>query len=444
MSRRRLVHTLLPLALSAMTACSAAPAGSEDDDPRSARADAMSSRDAGSTTTDAGAGDPGASDAAAANDAATDTATDAGFVPDGSPWPGDAMSDAGTDAARPDTASGGDADAGRFDVTTDAPDGPRRDAENEEPCISATFEPGAIVRPVDIIWSIDASPSMDEEITRIEAELNTFANRIGDSGLDYRVVVIGSDRDQYLAAEAHRFNEICIPPPLSAAATCPDVDSERFLHVREPIHSRAVLREAMETFDAYRSFLRPSSIKHFVFVTDDDEQRASAAEDFLALAASDDVLQGRVHAHSIVDEIGYDPSCFLDDNCSCGDARGEVYIGLSERTDGLTTSICQDDWTPIFEALEERVTDAVEVPCEFIVPDPGERYEVDYGDVVVRTTGDDGASVEQVDGAGACGPSGGWYFDDPRAPNRLHLCPASCGATERGLEVELACYWEKV
>ncbi len=402
---------------------------------------------------------------AASGDAAADTGRGDRTRPDGAADTGATDGDAatpGADTGRPDAAAdaGGSADASLDTAVPDAipsdaggasdtsrPDTSRPDIGGDagEACISETFEPGAIVRPVDIIWAIDASPSMGDEIDRIEANMGAFAERIGASGLDYRVVVIGSDREQYLPAEAHEFFEICLPEPLSSVATCPDVDGPRYRHVREPIHSRAVLQESLETFDQYRDFLRSDAVKHFVYVTDDDERRASMADDFLALAASDPVMGEYVQVHSIVDFIGYDPGCPFDESlCSCGDARGEVYLGLSEATGGLTTSICQDDWTPIFAALEERVANAVEVPCEFVVPDPGALYEVDYGEVSVRTTGAGAADVPRVDGAGACTAAGGWYFDDPARPTRLLLCPASCGDTGGGLEVELECFRVKV
>ena len=429
---RRLVAGVL---CSALVACAVPESGSGDDEDAIGRGGERGSEDSGTTARDTGlstgvdagteadSGTPTAPDAGDDTATAEDTALGDAATADALPGPDSTPSDAtGSDTAAPDT------------VTPDA----------GEPCISETFEPGAIVRPVDIIWAIDASPSMDDEIARIEAQMNDFAQRIGASGLDYRVVVIGSDREQYLPAEAHRFNEICIPPPLSAAPTCPDVDSERYLHVREPIHSKEALAESITTFAEYRSFLRPTAIKHFIYVTDDDERRASAADDFRALVRAESVLGDRVYVHSIVDFIGYDPNCFLDDNCSCGDARGEVYLGLTEETGGLSASLCEDDWTPIFDALEERVTDAVEVPCEFIVPDPGDRYDVDYGEVIVRKLAGVSSDVPRVADASACTAAGGWYFDNPRAPTRLLLCPASCGDTGFGIEVELECFREKV
>ena len=51
-------------------------------------------------------------------------------------------------------------------------------------CGSLSVSAQAAMRPVDIVWVIDSSPSMRDEIERVQSNLNTFAQRIGTSGLD--------------------------------------------------------------------------------------------------------------------------------------------------------------------------------------------------------------------------------------------------------------------
>jgi len=418
----RTLSSFAALGLAGALALVAPGCGADDSGTTGSEAGEDTGRGGGGGRGDAGGADTGRTDAGGSDvGVGTDAGADAA--------PADASSDAGAPDATADVGTG---DSGAADVGT-------TDAGDAGACLSQTFEPGSILRPVDIIWAIDASPSMGEEIAIIEDRLDDFALRVGASGLDYRVVLIGSDREQYIPAEAHEYFEICVPPPLSAEPRCPDVDSDRYLHVREPIHSAEALAETIATFPQYRDFLRPDAVKHFVFVTDDDERRAGLAE-FEALIEREPVLGDRVHVHSVVDFIGYDPGCPFDEAlCSCGDERGEAYLAMSAATDGLTASVCDADWTPLFEALEERVTDAVAVPCAVEVPDPGEGYEVDYREVLVRTTGDDPRDLPRVAGVSDCTDAGGWYFDDDDAPTRLLLCPASCGAEADGLEVELEC-----
>jgi hypothetical protein len=51
--------------------------------------------------------------------------------------------------------------------------------------------------------------------------------------------------------------------------------------------------------------------------------------------------------------------------------------------------------------------------------------------------------IGRVDGLGACGAQGGWYFDNPSAPTRIQLCPTTCDpllkTTGSGLTVLIGC-----
>jgi hypothetical protein len=39
----------------------------------------------------------------------------------------------------------------------------------------------------------------------------------------------------------------------------------------------------------------------------------------------------------------------------------------------------------------------------------------------------------KVSGIAACTASGGWYYDNERAPTRITLCPASCEAAQNAV-----------
>jgi hypothetical protein len=228
------------------------------------------------------------------------------------------------------------------------PAGP--DANVQACALNVTPANGA-ARPTDILWFIDASPSMRAEIETVAANLNAFADRIAGAGIDYHVVIVGPDQQIYPQRDAQEFFPICVPPPLSARAGCPDTDSERYLHVRRPLHSREALAVGLDALPEYRRFLRPGAATHVVVVTDDDERGSNPnADEFDAAFAP--VAPG-YKLHSIVDFVGYIDGCgVFGDECSCGERRGQVYIDLSERTGGEVQSICEPDWSPIFAALE--------------------------------------------------------------------------------------------
>ena len=358
--------------------------------------------------------------------------------------------DAGTPAPGPAAAQSGDAeDAEDGDeapsyLVPGAPADDEEDAENEEGgededdsvCGTLSARAHASLRPVDIIWVIDSSPSMDDEIAIIQENLNDFTARIGASGLDYRVVLIAAE--EFTPTNGRDYFGVCIPPPLSGAAGCPDTDSDRYRHVREGVHSRDALSMLIATRPQYQDFLREGAGLHIVVVTDDDQGGGADVEDFMAAGFGDSVA-----FHSIVDEVGRPAGCGpFGDPCACGEARGRPYIDLSQRTGGVVVSVCSEDWAPIFASLEERVRTGNEIPCTFIIPTPVGAV-IDFDRVNVDFVTEDGARTPLVysDDCGAHPNS--WRYDNPEAPIAIELCPGSCGAIEGDVEVEFGCDMRK-
>ena len=104
------------------------------------------------------------------------------------------------------------------------------------------------LRPVDIIWVVDTSGSMDDEQRLIQENMNSFVTTIAASGIDYHVVGIGGLGN--------------VPPPLGG--------SDRFRLVGVGVESEDGLIAAVQNFGRYQDFLRPNAITHTVHVTDDD------------------------------------------------------------------------------------------------------------------------------------------------------------------------------
>lgn len=322
------------------------------------------------------------------------------------------------------------------------PAGP--DANVQACALNVTPANGA-ARPTDILWFIDASPSMRAEIETVAANLNAFADRIAGAGIDYHVVIVGPDQQIYPQRDAQEFFPICVPPPLSARAGCPDTDSERYLHVRRPLHSREALAVGLDALPEYRRFLRPGAATHVVVVTDDDERGSNPnADEFDAAFAP--VAPG-YKLHSIVDFVGYIDGCgVFGDECSCGERRGQVYIDLSERTGGEVQSICEPDWSPIFAALEASVVEAARLPCAYTIPEPPPGVELEPDRLNVSLTDGAGRETElfQVDGEAGCRQDPlGWYYDDPAAPTQVRLCADACGDREGSVDITFGCVVRK-
>ncbi len=166
-------------------------------------------------------------------------------------------------------------------------------------CVAPTCAEGRAVaytqtRPIDIIFVVDNSDQMKEEIDRVEASINDeFGPLIAASGIDYRVIVISRYGDTNIAVGDSK-RPICIEDPLSTA-TCENPSSDplannppRFYHYSADIGNTDSWCKLLDSFDksdeftngsvpdrpwsslapnGWREYLRPGALKKFVEIT---------------------------------------------------------------------------------------------------------------------------------------------------------------------------------
>lgn len=333
------------------------------------------------------------------------------------------------DAAGPDDAAL-PPDVGDDDVTLDVepvPDVPVVRPDTGPPVdecgeVAATAE--GISSPVDIVWVIDTSGSMNEEALLVQTNLNAFVAFLDTAGLDYRVVMVAAD-------------SVCVPEPLSGGG-CPDTDGERYLHVRQTIGSTNALEQLVSTYPQYQPFLRPDASLHFVVVTDDESRRDATW--FINQMNAVSPAVPSFTFHTIASLTGSE-TCFLficvPSGCSGpngdAEAQGRKYMDLSTRTGGVQFSICEADWSPVFTDIGASVIREATLPCEYGIP------EVDFGEIVWEevTVEIDGVPLSRVENEAACGVGEAWFYDDIAAPTRIELCPRACGGGREGRELEI-------
>ena len=182
---------------------------------------------------------------------------------------------------------------------SDSAGGTGESFESGDACGVETVTTEAVYAPVDIFWVVDTSGSMDDEIVLIEERLGLFAAFIAETGLDYRIIVIGAQHE-----DRPQSYDICVPPPLSSEDICPDVDGERYRHVRRHVHSTEPLVVMLQAFEDYADFIRPNAVAHIINVTDDNSE--ISAEAFLRdLAATGHVpFMNDPIVHAIASDVG--------------------------------------------------------------------------------------------------------------------------------------------
>jgi len=231
---------------------------------------------------------------------------------------------------------------GRYDGAPLSPTGRSTEcAELNATCLPTTphvcdfFEVGNEPRPVDIVFIVDQSGSMDESIQAIQAELNDFAAYITTLSVDYHVVVV---------AGLSSSNKLCIPEPLGGP-NCGD--GERFHAVDVQIGSHSALQQTQNHIDDIESFFREDSLRHFVVVTDDKSK----------------VVDGPGLHQFLSDRPGYEDYLFHGiigfEQSWCTEEEGTDYVWLADATGGLLFDLCFAEWNWLFTQLGEELSSTI-------------------------------------------------------------------------------------
>ncbi|UJR83517.1 hypothetical protein [Sandaracinus amylolyticus] len=294
-------------------------------------------------------------------------------------------------------------------------------------CDELPFEAETRFAPIDIVWIIDNSGSMDGEAAIIQNNMNSFVSAIEASGItDYRVVVITAS------------GFVNVPPPLGT-------DAARFRFVSYDVQSQDAMSDLIASYPMWSDFLRRDAVTHIVHVTDDESSMGAA--EFHTMFSG--LLGHAWTSHAIASPPGSTncgpfgcggpfpiplPGC-SGPNGEAAD-NGDEYWDIATRTGGQRISICTADWSAAFSTLLASIAVPTAIPCEFDIPEAPDGMEFDRGRVNVVYTPSGGAEqrfpyVGTDDGAN-CPSSGadGWYYDDPENPTQIRLCPSTCSRVE--------------
>lgn len=367
--------------------------------------------------------------------------------------------------------AGGTADSGAAPPTFQTP-GDLPDAPPPVACVAKEAEAVTGVRPVDIIFAIDNSDSMSEEIGEVEQQINVnFASIIEASKVDYRVVMLSNHGSH---SPSSSIQQICVQSPLSSTSCkpIPPTPAEkppRFFHHNIIINSLDALCQILTTYNlpdrdgnhpqGWAALLRPNAFKVFAIITDDHVAVGPCGG---SLVRFDDKVDDPISAmntanafetalfalnpphfgsavrrnyiwHSIVGVTPFDsndktkpypPSAPLTSKqCNPGAvAPGLGYQALSQITGGLRYPTCGLDYTTIFKAMAKDVIDNAVLPCDYPLPANPSGGTIDPDTAVIRyTSGTTVTDFERVANEAACGPKKFFIENE-----RIKLCGDAC------------------
>lgn len=330
----------------------------------------------------------------------------------------------------------------------------RKPRDRDAACAEVKAEATLEKKPVDIIFIIDNSGSMTDEILAVQQNINkNFADIIGKSGLDYRVVMVTSHGD------AASRQSICVSAPLSKLASCSPVPAQpgnnppKFYHYSVEVESTdsfSIFQRAMDgtlkdQFNlamgaGVKSWLRTDSLKVFIEITDDNSDSTHTNFDstlltkwptyFGSVAARNYVFYSivglkennpRTKPWAPMDPI----QTALCTNGGGAVANGIEYQKLSVLTGGLRFPICEHaSFDAVFNSVAMGVISGAKVACEFPVPAAPAGQKIDPDSIIVEYTPMGTGTpkqFKQVAGAGVCQPDS-FYIEG----TKIKMCPDAC------------------
>lgn len=277
--------------------------------------------------------------------------------------------------------------------------------------------------PVDIIWVIDNSGSMLDDIERMRDNVGRFWDALTGARLDVQVVYVTQG---------------------GSAPEAPGSLTGRHNTIDDRVNSWDPLLKLLTHYETYQRWLRADARTHFVVVTDDDSRALpwmDFHEEMLELLGHEYFFHSIASERVMPTEENPTGACFTP--TSSASRPGREYYALSDETGGLKLSICNEDWSELFDALTERIAIRVPIRCAYSLPIPPPagmlEYEPDDFLISYRRPGDETrVYLPRQPSEEACG-DGWWYFE---GSDRVVLCPETCEeieALEGEVDIDVGC-----
>ena len=172
--------------------------------------------------------------------------------------------------------------------------------------------------PVDVVFVVDGSASMESVASQVGSEMAGFRSILTAANLDHHVVVIGHVQDSC---------DGCLP------------NDPNLTLIEASVDSGGLLSTVLDRYPEYQGALRPSTTKHIVVISDDDDTLGLVGfAQELALLGDPGFPLFALHA--FVDPGQQD--MFGREVPVCGAAVGSVYLDIAAATGGFTARLGSD------------------------------------------------------------------------------------------------------
>jgi hypothetical protein len=297
-----------------------------------------------------------------------------------------------------------------------------------EPCLTDTL--GAEPVPLAMLLVMDRSGSMaGTKWDQARYAMIGFADTPGAAGSKLGLTVFPPDPgggDQCTPASYKPIVPIALLPGNGTAI-------KDALLSRSTTGSTPMAGGLQGGVDSMKDFLgqNPNEEGVIILVTDGDPGACSGDTVSNVATIASSAAKGTPRIRTFV--VGMEGATFsnLDTIAKAGEGAPTAFNAANTTASDGGVSAQQQ----LLDALEKIRSGAL--GCEYILPTPsGDKGVLDPNSVEIEFTpggNDPPERFKRVDSAEQCGTkTGGFYYDDPKNPKRIILCPASCTDVKEG------------
>lgn len=212
-----------------------------------------------------------------------------------------------------------------------------------------SFEQTYIEEPIDVLWVLDNSGSMDESLGRLNDQLDLFIGAFLTLGLDYHIGVVTTDMETATQAGklqgSPTYIESTTPDPVGKFESRASVGSGGSADERGFDAAKAALTDPLLSAEN-AGFLRTDSTLSVIVLSDENDASSQTASKFVSWFESLRTDPDKTTFNAFVGDRGF--------GCTGGDiwagdfieaTGGDKYIDAADATGGFFASICSDDFS---------------------------------------------------------------------------------------------------
>ncbi|MES2964255.1 MAG: hypothetical protein V4760_10220 [Bdellovibrionota bacterium] len=215
---------------------------------------------------------------------------------------------------------------------------------------------------VDVLWVIDTSSSMDKHQALLAAQVGSFVDSLNKTGLNYRIAVTTMD----MSASGAKGKFLGTPAVLTAST--PGLTSVLSARL-QPGAGGSPVERGLEALKASVSaplssaggtnenFLRPNALLAVIFLSNEDDQSASADYGAFLDTVRPPLPSGeRSWVAQFMGVTPDDPTCKTSEWDQAGYSEvGLKYIALADESGGNSEAICDADLRRALTNVKSRI-----------------------------------------------------------------------------------------